>query len=186
MILWHVRRLDKKSYLQESALWQFCNSYGYPRLPSINLTAPTALTITLPSLFWQLQNWQEIDIPRCLQLQREILENSLHILDPCYQQITSFHPLQCICLFLFFLIDIAVLRILHSDLLADFWAKTQQKELSPYSEKYSKKSDFPRNSPQWKSWFSGGAPTFPSIRPSFMHHISGTIHHLIIIFGTHV
>ena len=38
--------------------------------------------------------------------------------------------------------------------------------------------------------FLGGAPTsmslFPSIRPSVAYHISGTIHHLIIILGTHV
>ena len=27
---------------------------------------------------------------------------------------------------------------------------------------------------------------FPSVRPSIVHHISGTVHHLIIIFGAHV
>ena len=26
----------------------------------------------------------------------------------------------------------------------------------------------------------------PSIHPSVMHHISGTVHHLILIFGTYV
>ena len=26
----------------------------------------------------------------------------------------------------------------------------------------------------------------PSVRPSVVHHISGTVHHVIIIFGTHV
>ena len=40
--------------------------------------------------------------------------------------------------------------------------------------------------------FLGGAPTsichffHPSVHPSVAHHISGTVHHLIIIFGTHV
>ena len=40
--------------------------------------------------------------------------------------------------------------------------------------------------------FLGGAPTslchffYPSARLSVMQHISGTVHHLIIIFGTHV
>ena len=44
--------------------------------------------------------------------------------------------------------------------------------------------------------FLGAAPTSichfprpsvrPSVHPSVAHHISGTIHHLIIIFGTHM
>ena len=38
--------------------------------------------------------------------------------------------------------------------------------------------------------FLGGAPTsmslFSSIRLSFTHHISGTVHHMIIILGTHM
>ena len=44
--------------------------------------------------------------------------------------------------------------------------------------------------------FLGGAPTSichffclsicPSVCPSITHHISGTVHHLIMIFGTHV
>ena len=39
-------------------------------------------------------------------------------------------------------------------------------------------------------FFLGGAPTsvchffHPSVRPSVARHISGTVHHLIIIFGT--
>ena len=35
--------------------------------------------------------------------------------------------------------------------------------------------------------FLGGAPTSVtfSVRPSVAHHISGTIHHVIIIFGAH-
>ena len=44
----------------------------------------------------------------------------------------------------------------------------------------------------FKGSFLGAAPTsichffLPSIRPSVAHHISGTVHHLIIIFGTHM
>ena len=45
---------------------------------------------------------------------------------------------------------------------------------------------------QCQSFFLGGASTSichffcSSICPSVVHHISGTVHHLIIIFGTHV
>ena len=38
--------------------------------------------------------------------------------------------------------------------------------------------------------FLGGPPTsmslFPSFHPSVVHRISGTVHHVIITFGTHV
>ena len=45
---------------------------------------------------------------------------------------------------------------------------------------------------QMRKWFFGGAPTSvcnffcPSVCPSVVYHISGTMHHLIIIFGRYM